>query len=110
TKTTKTGIEKYFKKGLYRGDGSYKSASSFFKVIKDIPTTLSAPSWTFSEEEVDAENFFLAHRDPVVCIQHLLAQAAYSNDMVYAPIREFNSAGEGVYSELHIADWWWDIQ
>ncbi|KAL0631128.1 hypothetical protein Q9L58_010012 [Maublancomyces gigas] len=47
TKTTKTKMEKYVKKGLYGGDSSYKSASSLFKVIKDIPTTLGARTWTF---------------------------------------------------------------
>ncbi|KAL0630872.1 hypothetical protein Q9L58_010277 [Maublancomyces gigas] len=59
TKTTKTGIKRCFEKGLYDGAGAYKSASSLSKVIKNIPTTLSTPSRTFSEMEVDAENFVL---------------------------------------------------
>lgn len=105
----KTSIEMYFQKGLYHGDRSYKSAFSLFKVIKALQKTLSTPSWIFSQE-VDRENFVLVHCNPVVWIQHLLGQSAYSNDMVYAPNWEFNSAGERVYSELHTADWWWDIQ
>jgi len=44
------------------------------------------------------------------CVRYLIGQVAYSSDMVYAPIREYDSSGERLYSEMHTADRWWDMQ
>jgi hypothetical protein len=110
SKITKRKIEEYFKKGLYQGAGSYRSAYTLYKVIQDLPTTLGEPSWTFIEDQIDGETFVFCHRDPIVCIQYLLSQTAYSDQMVFAPVKEFNAAGERMYSELHTAEWWWNIQ
>jgi len=43
-------------------------------------------------------------------VRYLVRQVAYRSDMVYAPIREYDSSGERLYSEMHTADWWWDTQ
>jgi hypothetical protein len=67
-------------------------------------------SWTFMEDQIDGELFVFCHRDPIVCIRYLLSQTAYSGEMVIAPVKELNAAGERMYSELHTADWWWNIQ
>ena len=50
------------------------------------------------------------YRNPLYCIRYLVRQVAYRSDMVYAPIREYDSSGERLYSEMHTADWWWDTQ
>jgi len=39
------------------------------------------------------------------CVGYLIRQVAYSSDMVYAPIREYDSSGVQLYSEMHTADW-----
>ena len=44
------------------------------------------------------------------CVRYLIRQVVYSSDMVYAPIREYDSSEERLYSEMHMEDWWWDIQ
>jgi len=44
------------------------------------------------------------------CVRYLIRQVAYRSDMVYATIREYDSTGERVYSEMHTADWSWDTQ
>ena len=50
------------------------------------------------------------YRNIIDCIRCLIRQVAYSSDMVYAPIREYDSSGERLYAEMHTADWWWDMQ
>ena len=44
------------------------------------------------------------------CVRYLIRQVAYRSDMVYAPIREYDSSVERLYSEMHTADWGWDMQ
>ena len=50
------------------------------------------------------------YRDPVKLLKYILKQPAYARDMVWNPVREFDSLGRRVYSELHTADWWWEEQ
>ncbi|RPA99359.1 hypothetical protein L873DRAFT_1643819, partial [Choiromyces venosus 120613-1] len=40
----------------------------------------------------------------------LIRQVAYRADMVYAPVCEYDSSGDQLYSEMHTADWWWEVQ
>jgi hypothetical protein len=110
TKTMKKGSQEYFKKGLYQGAGSYRSAYNLYKVIQDLPPTSGEPSWTSIEGQIDGESFVFCHRDLRVCIQYRLSQTGYSGEMVYALVNEFNAAGERMYSKLHTADWWWNIE
>jgi len=49
------------------------------------------------------------YRNNIDCVPNLIRQVAYSSDMVYAPIREYDSSGERLYSEMHTADWLWDM-
>ena len=30
--------------------------------------------------------------------------------MVYAPVRDFDEQGKRVYSKMHTAEWWWEMQ
>jgi len=40
----------------------------------------------------------------------MIAQVAYSSGMAYTLIREYDSSGEQLYSEMHTVDWWWNMQ
>ena len=53
----------------------------------------------------------LYYRNIIDCVYNLIHQVAYCSDsMIYAPIREYDLSGERLYSEMHTADWWWDMQ
>jgi len=52
----------------------------------------------------------LYYRNIIDCVRYLISQVAYSSDIVYASIREYDSSGERLYSEMHTANWWCDIQ
>ena len=46
------------------------------------------------------------YRNALDCVCYLVRQVAYRSDMVYAPMREYDSSGERLYSEMHTGDWW----
>jgi len=50
------------------------------------------------------------YRNIIDFARYLFCQVAYSSDMIYAPIQEYDSSGERLYSEMHTADWLWDMQ
>jgi len=43
-------------------------------------------------------------------LRYHLHQIAYRDDLVYAPRRENNQSGQRIYADMHMADWWWDVQ
>jgi len=40
------------------------------------------------------------------CVRFLIRQVAFRSEIVYAPVREYNSSGERLYSEMHPPDRW----
>jgi len=50
------------------------------------------------------------YRNVLDCVRYLLRQIAYRDDLVYAPRREYHQSGQRIYSEMQMADWWWDVQ
>jgi len=66
--------------------------------------------WTESviDDGRPAATFY--YRNIIDCVRYLIRQVMYRSDMVYAPIREYDSSGERVYYEMHTADWGWDTQ
>jgi len=50
------------------------------------------------------------YRNALHCVRYLVHLVVDRSDMVYTPIREYDSSGVRLYSEMHTADWWWDIQ
>ncbi|KAL0630266.1 hypothetical protein Q9L58_010887, partial [Maublancomyces gigas] len=118
SKISMTKINEYFSSGLYLNDGgSFRSAKTLHAVISDLPTTLGEPSWSLQktkvvggEDGVPGEDIAYAYRDPMTCIQYLLRQSVFAGDMVFSPVKEFDTGGEQCYSERHTGDWWWDMQ
>jgi hypothetical protein len=108
--TPKTGIDKFFNMGLAASDGSFSSGHTLRKLISKMDIDIGENSWSTQEMEFCGSTETLYYRNPVQIISYLLRQRAYVNDLVYAPIREFNTDGERVYSEMHTAEWWWETQ
>jgi len=50
------------------------------------------------------------YRNVLDCVRYLLHQIAYGDDLVYEPRREYNQSRHRIYAEMHMADWWWDVQ
>ena len=50
------------------------------------------------------------YRNVLDWVRYLLPQIANCHDLVYAPRREYDQSGQRIYAEMHMADWWWDVQ
>jgi len=50
------------------------------------------------------------YQNIIDCIHYLICQVAYRSTIVYEPIWEYKSSEEQSYSEMHMADWWWETQ
>jgi len=50
------------------------------------------------------------YRDVIDCVRYPLHRIAYRDDLVNAPRREYDQSGQRIYAEMHMADWWWDVQ
>jgi hypothetical protein len=96
------------------------SAYTLFKGVDTVVNDLQMNSWqrkfvSFDMSKdgkklTDDELTPFWYRDPVRCIEFLMKQPAYKEDIAYAPSREYNDAGERMYSEINSGDWWWRMQ
>ena len=113
---SKTNIDRYFRDGLCTSsDVAFTSGWTLYQQLDKMNPELGPNSWTVREA-----NWSLAggsnrrttyyYRSPLSCIKYLLKQPCFREHLVYTPVREYNEAGERMYSEMHMADWWWSTQ
>ena len=90
--------------------GSFQSAYSLEKQVKTLDRFREYLSWTQATLESGEHLTRFYYRNIVSCVCYLIRQVAYKEHMVYEPIREYDSNGDHLYSEMHKADWWWETQ
>lgn len=108
-KISKTGIDDYFKQGL--GNPGPREFRSSYTLRKKLDQLLSLPSWRGGDATFNTggkTTFY--YRDPMKCVEYLLSQQLYKNDLHYAPVKEYNAGGERLYGEMWTGDWWWQTQ
>jgi hypothetical protein len=145
---TSAAIEDYFSMAKkYPGkfyQGRFTSSYTLFKTIDKMTYDLGWTSWRsgsvnqrLPEDQVEIEKIkggirppdtgysTFHYRDPVQCIQFLLAQERFKDNTIYEPYKDMhtitreiddgkekNKVTEEVqiYGEMHTADWWWNAQ
>jgi hypothetical protein len=106
--TGQTTTSTLFSANVFHGDRlSFHSGVQHRDLTAKLDPDLGLETWTHKTVTGGHEYWY---RNPAVIAQHLLRQRAYRDDMVYAPIREYNAKGARVTSEMHTADWWWETQ
>ena len=110
-KVAKSQIDAYFTEAL--GDTDKRSFRSAYTLRQHLDVLDPFGEYLVWSEAIIADGrhgttFY--YQNIIDCVRYLIHQVAYSSDMVYAPIREYDSSGERLYSEMHTADWWWDAQ
>jgi len=111
SKIAKLQSDGYFADGLGNTDSrAFRSAYNLRQDLDILDPFREYLVW--AEASIDngrpATTFY--YQNIIDCVRYLIRQVAYSSDMVYAPLREYDSSGERLYSEMHTADWWWDMQ
>ncbi|KAG0636316.1 hypothetical protein HOY80DRAFT_1089170, partial [Tuber brumale] len=123
-KVPKEHIDRYFKNGLGPENSTIKSVYCLFHTVDELESGLGLRSWkeglvSFTELVSDANGLELAtsqqrffYRNPLDCTKYLLSQKCFAQDIVYAPVKDWDSETPPVrvYSEMHTGDWWWETQ
>jgi len=110
-KVAKSQIDAFFAEGLSGTDSrSFQSAYTMRQHLNVLDPFGEYLVWT--EAVIDdgrhAATFYYENIINCQCVRYLIPQVAYRSDMVYAPIQEYDSPREQLYSEMHTAHWWWD--
>ncbi|KAI9881799.1 MAG: hypothetical protein M1823_006489, partial [Watsoniomyces obsoletus] len=109
--TSKTKINAYFNGGLSgAGTSSFTSGHTLRRQIDSMEPDMAHGSWMTGKADFDGLKETYYYRDPLSVIQYLFRQRAFVNDMIYAPVKVHNQAGERMFSEMHTAEWWWETQ
>ena len=115
SKVPKTQINDFFRDDILssaivhgKKDISFQSGHTLYKQTSRMTQD---PEWDSGQVEFclypKSEFRF---RSILRCIQYLLRQRAFVNNMLWAPIKVFNNKGERVYSGMNTASWWWEEQ
>ena len=113
---SKSNIDCYFRDGLCTSpDVAFTSGWTLYQQLDRMNPELGPNSWSIGEANwslTGGGNRRTAYyyRSPLSCIKYLLKQPCFQKHLVYTPVREYNEAGERMYSEMHTADWWWSTQ
>jgi len=104
---TKTAIDDYLQRGLDDDRcTSFHSADELWTLLENLEYGFGSQSWT----SFTIESGTLWTRNLLECIRFLLGHLPFREDMVYGPIRIFDSGGRRIYNEIYTADWWWETQ
>jgi Plavaka transposase len=49
-------------------------------------------------------------RNTAAVLEEILGNESLIDKCVYAPIKEYGSNHERVYTDMHVCDWWWETQ
>ena len=111
SKVPKSRIDEYFASGLdVTRSASFKSAYTLEKHLKNLDPLGKFLEWTEGIVEDGNHTICFFYRNIIDCVRYLIAQIAYKDSMVYAPVKEYDQVGARLYSEMHTAQWWWEIQ
>ena len=96
------------------------SSHTSFKRLNEMSYAIGIDSWKTGKvccncyphpnnhHDDDFTHFFYCNPDE--CIEVLMQQPPFRENMSYAPAKEFNDAEECIYSHVKSCDWWWNEQ
>lgn len=115
---TKSSISEGFNRRIYKqpetGELSFASADALRNIVEKMDPDFQASEWHVGQAKffADAKNELVDFyfRDIATIIKHFFKQPAYRDYLIFAPVKEYNSNNEQVWSDLHTASWWWEQQ
>ena len=111
SKVSKSQIDVYFSQGLGGMDArSLRSAYTLQQHLNILDPFGEYLTWTEAAIGNGPHTTTFCYSNALDCVRCLVHQVSYRSDMVYAPIREYDSCGGRLYSEMHMADLWWNTQ
>ena len=84
--------------------GSFRFTYSFKEQLETLDPFREYFSWSEATLESEQQLTTFHYRNIVSCMHYLIGEVAYKEYLIYAPIREYDSNGAQLYSEIHTAD------
>jgi len=98
SKGAKSQMDGYFAEGLGGTDSrSFRSAYTLRQHHDILDRFREDLVWEEASTDDGRHATTFYYRNSIDCVRNLIRQVAYSSDMVYAPIREYDSSGERLY-------------
>jgi len=105
SKVAKSQIDAYFAEGLGGTDSrSFQSTYTMRRHLDVLDPLGEYLVWTEAVMDGGRHTATFYYWNIIDCVRYLIHQVVYRSDMVYAPIWEYDSSGERLYSEMHMAD------
>jgi len=98
SKVAKSQIDAYFGEGLGSTDSSsFRSAYTLRQHYDILDPFREYLVWAEASIDDSRHAITFYYQNIIDCVRYLICQVGYSSDMVYAPIREYDSSGERLY-------------
>ena len=118
SKTTQGKVDEYFKDPRNkRSHLCFSNGRGWLRRLETIPHGIKDDDWTTEHLTIPLEfsgvkthRVMFVYRDILRVIRFLLGYRPFKEELVYAPVRHFNSKDERMFSEMHTGDWWWRTQ
>ena len=111
SKVSNSQIDGHFAEGFDSMDArSFRSAYTMPQDLDIRDPFDEYLTWTEAVIGDGQHTITFDYRNPLYCFRYLVRHVAYISDIVYTPIREYDSSGARLYSLIHTVDWWWDTQ
>jgi hypothetical protein len=88
---------------------SYRNVAQLDALIDRLP---GCPPFKHETLRICGEEFSLHFRDIILCIQELIGNPEFVNDLVFMPERHYVDVEKRIriIDEMHTGDWWWTVQ
>ena len=89
---------------------SFRSAYTLQQPLDVLDPFREYLMWTDAASGDGRHTTSFYYRKTLDYVRYLVRQVEYRSNIVYASVREYDSSGERLYSQMYTADWWWDTQ
>jgi len=111
SKVAKRRINDYFSHGIGNSTSvGYSSIHKLEYLLRHLDPYSPYLQWLERHVEDGQRTLPFFYRNVLDCLRYLLRQIAYRDNLGYAPRREYDQRRQRIYAEMHMADWWWDVQ
>ncbi|KAI6023062.1 hypothetical protein BKA83DRAFT_4463912 [Pisolithus microcarpus] len=101
-------MDEFLKLGMVHNSRvTFNSTWSFLKKMIDVVGDVVGEDGALKHEQLE-----LWRQDPVECVEELIGNPAFQDQMAYEPECAYaDEKGENrIYDEMWTADWWWEMQ
>jgi hypothetical protein len=91
----------------------FQTSAEWKDGLDRITSGIEKDEFMTADITVRGAGFKLYYRDIMKVVQFLIGHKPFQNTMAYAPVQDYGVHGDKevrVYSEMHTADRWWDLQ